>query len=45
MAELEQRIETATAALLREAEAVHPTSSPVRITAATVVDRHGGASR
>ena len=45
MAELEQRIETATAALLREAEAAHPTSSLVRIPAPTVMGGHGGAPR
>ena len=43
MAELEQRIETATAALLREAEASHPTSSLVSIPAPTVMGGHGGA--
>jgi len=45
MAELEQRIETATAALLREAEVVYSTSSPMRIPAATVVGRHRGVPR
>ena len=45
MTELEQRIETASAALLREAEAAYPALSPVRVPAATVVGRHGGASR
>jgi 1-acyl-sn-glycerol-3-phosphate acyltransferase len=44
MAELERRIETATVALLHEAEAAYPTSPPVRIRAASVVGRHGGAS-
>jgi 1-acyl-sn-glycerol-3-phosphate acyltransferase len=44
MAELEQRVETAAAALLREAEAVKPIS-PVRIPAATMVGRHGGGLR
>jgi 1-acyl-sn-glycerol-3-phosphate acyltransferase len=44
MAALEQRIETAAAALLREAEAVKPIS-PVRIPAATMVGRHGGGLR
>jgi 1-acyl-sn-glycerol-3-phosphate acyltransferase len=43
MAELEQRIETASAALLREGEAMHPMSSPVRIPAATVVGGTGEA--
>ena len=45
MADLEQRIETTTAALLREAEAAHPTSSPVGIPAPTVMGGHGGAQR
>ena len=42
MADLEQRIENATATLLREAEAMHPMSLPVRIPAATIV---GGAGK
>ena len=43
--ELEQRIETATAALLREAEAAAPArlSAPANISAPTVARRHGGA--
>jgi 1-acyl-sn-glycerol-3-phosphate acyltransferase len=44
MAELEQRIETATAALLGEAEAASRTLSPVS-TPTTPVPRHGEASR
>jgi 1-acyl-sn-glycerol-3-phosphate acyltransferase len=45
MAELEERIETATAALLREAAAAHSTSSPGTIPATTVMSEHGGAPR
>lgn len=46
MAELEQRIETATALLLREAEAASATrSSPAGIPAPTVMGGHGEAPR
>jgi 1-acyl-sn-glycerol-3-phosphate acyltransferase len=44
MAELEQRVETAAAALLREAEALKPIS-PVHTPAATVVGPHAKGSR
>jgi 1-acyl-sn-glycerol-3-phosphate acyltransferase len=43
MAELEQRIETASAALLREAEAGHRTSSTANVPAPTVMGGRGGA--
>jgi 1-acyl-sn-glycerol-3-phosphate acyltransferase len=45
MVELEQRIETATAALLREAEQGSLTQSPVSTPAATVARRRGAAPR
>ena len=45
MAELEQRIETATATLLREAEAAPRTLSPACTPATTVAREHGGAPR
>ena len=45
MAELEQRIETATAALLHEAEAAALTRPPGGISASTVARAHGGAPR
>jgi 1-acyl-sn-glycerol-3-phosphate acyltransferase len=45
MAELEQRIETATAALLRETEAAPRTPSPASNPATTVARGHGGAPR
>jgi 1-acyl-sn-glycerol-3-phosphate acyltransferase len=45
MAELEQRIETATAALLREAQTAPPTRLPASTPASTVARRHGGAPR
>jgi 1-acyl-sn-glycerol-3-phosphate acyltransferase len=45
MAELERRIETATAALLRETEAAPRTPSPASNPATTVARGHGGAPR
>ena len=45
MAELEHRIETATTALLHEAEAAALTRSPASISAPTVARAHGGAPR
>ena len=45
MAELEQRIETATAALLREAEAGSRTLSPGSTPTTPVASRHGRAAR
>ncbi len=45
MAELEQRIETAAAALLREAQTATPTRSPACIVPPTVMGGHGEAPR
>ena len=45
MAELERRIETATAALLREAEAAPRARSPASVLAATTARGEGKASR
>jgi hypothetical protein len=45
MAELERRIETATTALLREAEAAPCTLSPASALAATAAREQGEASR